>query len=123
MHTFSRLDTPLITTTRDCTFGLNMRFVRRLEKLTLRPNWVVLPQTSHLPATVRFLHDMRSMRKHHQNATPRAFGKHPTWQGNNLRATLNHTMFLSATARHGRSWRQEALDFHVCPSPRLRDAE
>jgi hypothetical protein len=74
---------------------LNMRFVRRLEKLTLRPNWVVLPQTSHLPATVRFLHDMRSKRKYHQNATPRAFGKLPTWQGQNLRATLNHTMFCS----------------------------
>jgi hypothetical protein len=77
---------------------LNMRFVRRLEKLTLRPNLVVLPQTSHLPATVRFLHDLRSMRRHHQNATPRASGKIPTWQGKNLRATLNHTMFLPTYA-------------------------
>jgi hypothetical protein len=34
---------------------LNMRFVRRLEKLTLWPNLVVLPQTSHLPATSRIL--------------------------------------------------------------------
>ena len=32
-----------------------MRFVRRLEKLTLWPNLVVLPQTSHLPATSRIL--------------------------------------------------------------------
>jgi hypothetical protein len=34
---------------------LNMRFVRRLEKLTLWPNVVVLPHTSHLPATSRIL--------------------------------------------------------------------
>jgi hypothetical protein len=34
---------------------LNMRFVRRFEKLTLWPNLVVLPQTSHLPATSRIL--------------------------------------------------------------------
>lgn len=121
MHTFIRLDTPLITTTRDCTFGLNMRFVRRLEKLTLRPNWVVLPQTSHLPATVRFLHDLRSMRRYYQNATPRVCGKSPTWQGINLRATLNHTMFIPIPTI--RSGRPETLDLHVCLSPRMRDAE
>ena len=46
---------PSMTTTLDWMFGLNMRFVRRLEKLTLWPNLVVLPQTSHLPATSRIL--------------------------------------------------------------------
>jgi hypothetical protein len=55
VQTFCRLATPSTTIIRDCTFGLNNRFVRRLEKLTLRPNLVVLPQTSHLPATSRIL--------------------------------------------------------------------
>ncbi len=55
MQTFRRFDTPLTTITRDWIFGLNMRFVRRLEKLTLWPNLVVLPQTSHLPATLGIL--------------------------------------------------------------------
>src|SRR5215208_8332507 len=51
VQTFLRFATPSMTTTLDWMFGLNMRFVRRLEKLTLWPNLVVLPQTSHLPAT------------------------------------------------------------------------
>ena len=55
VQTFCRLATPSTTIIRDCTLGLNNRFVRRLEKLTLRPNLVVLPQTSHLPATSRIL--------------------------------------------------------------------
>src|SRR5215208_1363942 len=55
VQTFLRFATPSMTTTLDWMFGLNMRFVRRLEKLTLWPNLVVLPQTSHLPATSRFL--------------------------------------------------------------------
>ena len=55
VQTFRRFDTPSMTITRDWIFGLNMRFVRRLEKLTLWPNFVVLPQTSHLPATLRIL--------------------------------------------------------------------
>ena len=55
VQTFLRLATPSMTTTLDWMFGLNMRFVRRLEKLTLWPNLVVLPQTSHLPATSRIL--------------------------------------------------------------------
>jgi hypothetical protein len=55
VQTFLRFATPSITTTLDWMFGLNMRFVRRLEKLTLWPNLVVLPQTSHLPATSRIL--------------------------------------------------------------------
>jgi hypothetical protein len=55
VQTFLRFATPSMTTTLDWMFGLNMRFVRRFEKLTLWPNLVVLPQTSHLPATSRFL--------------------------------------------------------------------
>ena len=55
VQTFRRLATPLMTRTLDWIFGLNMRFVRRLEKLTLWPNVVDLPQTSHLPATSRIL--------------------------------------------------------------------
>ena len=55
VQTFLRFATPLMTRTLDCIFGLNMRFVRRLEKLTLWPNDVDLPQTSHLPATSRIL--------------------------------------------------------------------
>ena len=55
VQTFLRLATPSMTSTLDWMFGLNMRFVRRLEKLTLWPNFVVLPQTSHLPATSRIL--------------------------------------------------------------------
>ena len=55
VQTFLRFATPSMTTTLDWMFGLNMRFVRRLEKLTLWPNLVVLPQTSHLPATSRIL--------------------------------------------------------------------
>ena len=51
VQTFLRFATPSMTNTLDWMFGLNMRFVRRLEKLTLWPNLVVLPQTSHLPAT------------------------------------------------------------------------
>ena len=55
VQTFLRFATPSMTSTLDWIFGLNMRFVRRLEKLTLWPNLVVLPQTSHLPATSRIL--------------------------------------------------------------------
>ena len=55
VQTFLRFATPSMATTLDWMFGLNMRFVRRLEKLTLWPNFVVLPQTSHLPATSRIL--------------------------------------------------------------------
>ena len=55
VQTFLRFATPSMTTTLDWMFGLNMRFVRRFEKLTLWPNLVVLPQTSHLPATSRIL--------------------------------------------------------------------
>ena len=55
VQTFLRFATPSMTTTLDWMFGLNKRFVRRFEKLTLWPNLVVLPQTSHLPATSRIL--------------------------------------------------------------------
>jgi len=55
VQTFRRFATPSITSTLVWIFGLNMRFVRRLEKLTLWPNVVVLPHTSHLPATSRIL--------------------------------------------------------------------
>ena len=51
VQTLTRFETPLMTITFDCTFGLNIRLVRRFEKLTLWPNTVVLPQTSHLPLT------------------------------------------------------------------------
>lgn len=46
-----RTATPSRTKRFLCTFGLNERFVRRFEKLTLCPNVLVFPQTSHFPAT------------------------------------------------------------------------
>jgi hypothetical protein len=39
--------TPFSNTTTRCRFGLNLRFVARIEKLRLCPNVVVFPQFSH----------------------------------------------------------------------------
>ncbi len=47
----TRIVTPSSVKRFLCTFGLNDRFVRRFEKLTLCPKTLVLPQTSHFPAT------------------------------------------------------------------------
>jgi hypothetical protein len=51
VQTLTRKVTPSSVKRRLWTFGLNERLVRRLEKLTLCPNVVVFPQTSHFPAT------------------------------------------------------------------------
>ena len=49
VQTFTRFASPFSTITLLCTFGLNERFVRRLEWLTLCPKTVTFPQISHLP--------------------------------------------------------------------------
>ena len=51
VHTLVRIVTPLIVSVLRWTLALNFRFVRRLEKETLCPKVVVLPQSSQVPAT------------------------------------------------------------------------
>jgi hypothetical protein len=97
VQTFLRLATPSMTTTLDWMFGLNMRFVRRLEKLTLCPNLVVLPQTSHLPATSSsFRADVLELDLVYASLTARAETpmREPRASGwDSTRATLKPTMF------------------------------
>lgn len=73
VQTLTRLATPSTIIVLRWMLGTNKRFVRRLEKLTLRPKVVCLPHTSHLPAIIgaHSLDPMSTEQSHHTRATAR----------------------------------------------------
>jgi hypothetical protein len=54
VQTLTRNSTPSTVRRLRWMFALNARFVCRFEKLTLCPNDLVLPQSSHVPAMIMF---------------------------------------------------------------------
>ena len=85
-----RFGTPFRMTVTRWTFGLNFRFVFRLEWLTLWPNIGFLPQSSHIAMVVApslfceaalVFHRMASLARREDTCNPRALCWHPIFPG------------------------------------------